>query len=159
MSDYLAEIVWQLADNDDFSGNKYSRGHRWHFDGGTVVEASASPHIVPVPYALPESVDPEEAFVAALSSCHMLFFLALASKKRLLVTRYRDKAVGTLAADDDGVQRMTEVRLCPVVEFAGEAPSLKQIEATHHKAHELCFIANSVTSKVWVDLSAQQALA
>ena len=156
MSEYQAEIIWQLGAGEDFVGNTYSRGHVWHFDGGVSVPASASPHIVPLPHSVAENVDPEEAFVASLSSCHMLFFLSIAAKKRLQVERYTDKAVGTLAVAENGKHCMTEVRLCPVAVFSGGEVTLAQIEAIHHKAHELCFIANSVTSRVWVDLSLQR---
>jgi len=157
MSEYLAEVIWQCGADERFLDNSYSRGHVWRFDGGTTVPASASPHIVPLPFSVEENVDPEEAFVASLSSCHMLFFLSIAAKKRLSVERYTDKAVGTLAAGDEGRQSMTEVRLCPVATFSNSEVTLEQIEAIHHRAHELCFIANSVTSKVWVDMSAQRA--
>ena len=97
MSEYLAEVIWQCGADERFLDNSYSRGHVWRFDGGTTVPASASPHIVPLPFSVEENVDPEEAFVASLSSCHMLFFLSIAAKKRLSVERYTDKAVGTLA--------------------------------------------------------------
>ncbi len=158
MADYCADIIWQRGADEDFIGDKYSRAHEWHFDGGAIVPASASPQIVALPQSVAEHVDPEEAFVAALSSCHMLFFLSLAAKKRLVVDRYNDTAVGTLAEGRDGRWCMTVVSLCPTVVVSGAPVSFEKIEALHHKAHELCFIANSVTSEIRLDLSVQKAL-
>ena len=132
-----------------FTDNRYSRAHRWRFDGGIEVPASSSPHVVPLPMSVAAAVDPEEAFVVSLSSCHMLWFLSLAAAKRWVVDSYRDAAVGTLAKNDAGKLVMTVVTLRPEVVFGGERqPSTAEIEALHHRAHEECFLANSVKTKV-----------
>lgn len=154
MSEYFADISWTLGKYEDFLSNKYSRGHKWNFDGGIEVLASSSPHVVPVPYSVEEYVDPEEAFVASLSSCHMLWFLALAAKNKFIVTSYRDKAIGVMAKNPGGKLAMTEVALRPVVKFDSEAePTQEQLADLHHEAHERCFIANSVKSDVRVELA------
>lgn len=148
MSQYSATISW-LRGNAVFIDNHYSRAHSWKFDGGIEVPASASPHVVPVPMSLEAAVDPEEAFVAALASCHMLWFLSLAAAQRLCVDRYTDDAVGVLGKNAAGKVAMTTVTLRPRVEFSGEQrPTRAAFEALHHKAHERCFIANSVTTEV-----------
>lgn len=148
MSSYFAEVDWQRNDQD-FLANEYSRGHLWRFDGGVEVAASASPHIVPLPWSIAENVDPEEAFVAALSSCHMLFFLSLAAKKKFQVESYLDKAEGILEKNEQGKQSMTKVFLKPEIKFSGEKqPTQTEIERIHHLAHEHCFIANSVNSEI-----------
>ena len=148
MSEYLAQVSWQRA-GQDFLSNKYSRGHRWTFDGGVEVAASASPHIVPLPWSVEANVDPEEAFVASLSSCHMLFFLSIAAKQRFVVDSYVDDAIGVMENNHEGKMAMTEVRLRPQVEFSGERiPSREKLEKLHHLAHESCFIANSVKTEV-----------
>lgn len=150
MSSYEAEILWERGDQL-YSDGRYSRGHHWRFDGGTVVPASSSPHVVRAPYSVEAAVDPEEAFVAALSSCHMLFFLHLAQKRGLVVDRYRDPAIGHMEKNATGRMAMTRVVLRPEIAFAGEAPSAEVIAALHHESHELCFIANSVTTEVTVE--------
>ncbi len=156
MSEYRATVRWQRATHEAFVDNHYSRAHDWHFDGGATVAASSSPQIVPLPYSVAENVDPEEAFVAALSSCHMLFFLSFAAKRGLVVATYEDQASGVLAKGADGRLCMTEVTLRPNVAFVGEVlPGRDVIERLHHRSHEACFIANSVTSRVRVDLSRQ----
>lgn len=148
MSRYFAEVDWQRNDQN-FLSNEYSRGHVWRFDGGVEVPASASPHIVPLPWSVAENVDPEEAFVAALSSCHMLFFLSLAAKKKFQVESYLDKAEGVLDKNEQGKQAMTKVFLKPEIKFSGEKqPTQADIERIHHLAHEHCFIANSVNSEI-----------
>lgn len=147
-----AQIEWCRGDDETFTDNRYSRGHQWQFDGGLNVLASSSPHIVPLPYSVAEHVDPEEAFIAALSSCHMLFFLSFAARDGWCVDRYRDNAIGTMGQNAEGREAMTEVRLRPCVEFAGAAPSREQLEALHHRSHEACFIANSVTTTVITEI-------
>ncbi|MGE8498122.1 MAG: OsmC family protein [Pseudomonas sp.] len=148
MSHYSAEILWQ-RDQQDFLGNRYSRAHRWRFDGGVEVPASSSPLVVPLPWSDASAVDPEEAFVASLSSCHMLWFLSLAAKQGFQVERYVDKALGQMARNTEGKLAMTEVVLYPDVTFSGEhLPSEDQQHALHHQAHEECFIANSVKTVV-----------
>ncbi|MDG9669822.1 OsmC family protein [Hahella sp. CR1] len=156
MSEYFATVRW-LRGAQDFVSNQYSRVHEWEFDGGVRVPASASPHIVPLPYSVAENVDPEEAFVASLSSCHMLFFLAYAAKRKFVVDSYEDSAIGVLAKNEQGVMMMTQVRLRPRVEFSGSVkPTHEELEALHHCAHESCFIANSVKTEVVVELEAQK---
>lgn len=148
MSHYKALVKWQL-EGSDFLERKYSRAHTWEFDGGISVDASASPSIVPEPWSKPENVDPEEAFVASLSSCHMLFFLDLASRAGFIVESYEDNAVGTLAQNSNGLSAMTHVELRPKVKFSPDQdPSEPEIESLHHRAHDLCFIANSVTTEI-----------
>lgn len=153
MSEYSAMIVWQ-RNEQKFLDNRYSRGHLWKFDGGAEVKASASPHIVPLPMSVEGNVDPEEAFVASLSSCHMLFFLYLAAKAKFVVDEYIDEAVGIVARNEEGRQAMTKVTLRPKIIFSGERePTREQLQELHHKAHELCFIANSVKTKVETEIS------
>ncbi|MCW8949915.1 MAG: OsmC family protein [Sedimenticola sp.] len=151
MSTYTARITWQRGD-ELFVDNKYSRGHLWTFDGGVTVPASSSPHVVPVPLSVEANVDPEEAFVASLSSCHMLFFLALAAQQRFVVDSYVDDAVGVMGLNDLGKTAMLSVKLRPVISFNGEKqPTSEELESLHHKSHDLCFIANSVKTDVVVE--------
>jgi len=153
MSEYAATIRWQRQTSEAFVDNKYSRGHEWLFDGGVTVPASASPHIVPLPYSVEANVDPEEAFVASLSSCHMLFFLSIAAKKRLTVDAYIDDAIGIMQAGDDGKQWMARVILKPRIKFSGDKqPDRDKLEKMHHQAHEACFIANSVKTEVVTEI-------
>jgi organic hydroperoxide reductase OsmC/OhrA len=148
MSTYTATITWE-RNGAPFTDNKYSRAHRWHFDGGVDVPASSSPAVVKLPLSVAEAVDPEEAFVASLSSCHMLSFLWVAARQGFVVERYRDEAAGVLAKNADGKQAMAEVTLRPHVTFTGgKRPSDPEHDALHHEAHGLCFIANSVTTTV-----------
>ncbi|MCV2401811.1 OsmC family protein [Marinomonas sp. C2222] len=151
MSEYFARVVWERG-SQNFIDKKYSRAHEWQFEGGVVVPASSSPHIVPIPLSIAENVDPEEAFVASVSSCHMLFFLDFASRKKLVVDHYIDRAIGTLAVGESGKMMMTEVVLKPEVTFVGEEPGRELLEELHHLSHEHCFIANSLLTKVRVDL-------
>jgi organic hydroperoxide reductase OsmC/OhrA len=151
MAQYSAEVVWERGDAA-FTDNRYSRRHLWRFDGGLEVAGSSSPHSVPVPLSDPGAIDPEEALVAALASCHMLWFLAVAGKRKFRVDRYRDQATGTLAKDADGKWWLSVVTLQPEVQFSGEPlPTRQQIEAMHHTAHAECYIANSVKSQVRVE--------
>ncbi len=148
MSHYGARLVWQ-RDGQDFTGNRYSRRHLLQFDGGAAVLASASPQVVPEPMSDPAGVDPEEAFVASLASCHMLWFLSLAARRGFTVDRYADDAIGELARNAAGKMAMTQVTLRPAVVFSGaRLPAREEIDELHHKAHEECFIANSVTTEV-----------
>lgn len=153
MSDYLAKVTWRRGDQA-FSDNRYSRGHVWEFDGGASVPASSSPHVVPLPLSVAENVDPEEAFVAALSSCHMLFFLSIAAKRGFVIDEYCDEAVGTMEKGADGRTAMTKVRLRPRVVFSGdERPTREDLERMHHRAHDLCFIASSVKTEVITEIT------
>jgi organic hydroperoxide reductase OsmC/OhrA len=148
MANCIATITWNRGDAP-FVDNKYSRGHTWRFDGGVEVPASSSPAVVPVPMSVEAAVDPEEAFVAALSSCHMLFFLAFAAKGGLVVDSYRDDAEGILARDASGGSSMTVVTLRPRVTFARDhRPTQAAFDALHHESHEKCFIARSVKTEV-----------
>jgi len=145
---HTALIRWNAGDAD-FLGKRYSRAHTWTFDGGAVVRGSPSPHIVPPPGSDPAAVDPEEAFVASLSSCHMLTFLWIAARRGFVVERYRDEAVGVLSKDAGGQLAMTSVVLHPTVTFAdGRTPGAEAHEAMHHEAHDQCFIARSVKTAV-----------
>lgn len=148
MSKYKAIVLWS-RDGAAFTDNRYSRGHRWLFDGGVEVPASSSPQVIPHPMSIAAAVDPEEAFVASLSSCHMLWFLSIAAKRGFLVDSYRDEAVGQMAKDSSGKLAMTCVTLHPDLLFVGERrPTSDEIVAMHHEAHEQCFIANSVKTEV-----------
>jgi organic hydroperoxide reductase OsmC/OhrA len=149
MAQHSSTILWQRADNAAFVDHHYSRRHSWHFDGGAVVPGSSSPHVVPEPYSDAAAVDPEEAFVASLSSCHMLWFLDIAARAGWVVDSYRDEATGTLARNAEGQQAMTRVVLRPAVQFApGKGPTAEELQALHHRAHASCFIANSVKTEV-----------
>jgi len=147
MSQYVAIILWQ-RDGAVFTDNRYSRGHRWQFDG-VEVPASSSPGAVPLPLSVATAVDPEEAFVASLSSCHMLWFLSIAAKRGFVVESYRDEAVGVIAKNADGKLAMTVVTLRPAAAFVGaRLPSQAEVEAMHHESHGQCFIASSVKTDV-----------
>src|SRR4030095_13656737 len=145
---YTAVVSWE-RNGARFTDNRYSRGHRWHFDGGIEVPASSSPLGVALPPSVAAAVDPEEAFVAALSSCHMLWFLSIAAKRGFLVESYRDEAIGVMAKNAGGKLAMTQVTLRPAVVFGGQnRPHPEEVEAMHHEAHEQCFIASSVKTDV-----------
>lgn len=151
MANYTATIKWQ-RNGAPFTDNKYSRGHTWHFDGGIQVPASSSPHVVPLPLSVENAVDPEEALVASLSSCHMLFFVALCAKRGFVVDSYVDEAIGTMEKNAEGVIAMTRVVLRPLVKFSGtELPTAADLEKIHHQSHKLCYIANSVKSEVLIE--------
>ena len=153
MSEYFAKINWVRDSNESYVDNKYSRWHEWSFDGGVVVQASSSPHVVPLPYSVEANVDPEEAFVASLSSCHMLFFLSIAAKRKYVVDSYIDNAVGIMEKDSDGNISMTKVTLRPYVEFSGaKRPTMEQLEKMHHQSHQQCFIANSVKTEIVTEI-------
>jgi organic hydroperoxide reductase OsmC/OhrA len=148
MGQYKAVIVWE-RNGAVFTDHRYSRGHRWEFDGGVEVPASSSPEVVPRPLSVAAAVDPEEAFVAALASCHMLWFLSIAAGRGFLVESYRDEAAGVMAKNAAGKLAMTDVTLRPAVAFGGEKlPRPEEVEALHHEAHERCYIANSVLTNV-----------
>ena len=148
MSTYSALITWQ-RDGQPFSDKRYRRHHQWAFDGGVVVAASSSPQVVPLPMSDAAAVDPEEAFVASLSSCHLLWFLDIACRAGWVVDDYADAATGVLAKGADGRLMMTQVTLRPAVRFAGDhQPDAAEIQRLHHAAHDACFIANSVRSEV-----------
>lgn len=147
MGSYHAKVEWSRG-QDEFLRQHYSRGHRWSFDEGVTIAASASPHVVRAPWHVTAAVDPEEALVAALSSCHMLFFLSYASSAGFTVDAYVDAPEGQLAKGADGREWMTAFTLRPVVTFRERAPSEEEFLAMHHKAHDQCYIANSVKGEV-----------
>ena len=151
MSTYTATIRWSRTAEGDFAKGQYSRAHEWAFDGGVTVSASPSPHIVPAPWSDERAVDPEEAFVASLSSCHMLFFVDLARRAGLVVDSYMDEAKGVLEKRGDGKTAMTRVTLRPRVTWGAAPPDQGTIADLHHRAHEACFIANSVNTEVTVE--------
>lgn len=150
MSSYVATVVWTRAADAPFKDNKYSRAHEWRFDGGTVVPASSSPSVVRVPMSNPAAVDPEEALVAALSSCHMLFFLSYAAAGGFVIDRYEDEAIGDMGKNERGTA-MVKVRLRPKITWVGAAPSQEQLDKLHHRSHHDCYIANSVTAEIVVE--------
>ena len=150
MSEYFATVSWKRGD-DAFVDRRYSRAHEWSFDGGLTVPAGPSPHIVPEPWGNPAGVDPEEAFVASLSSCHMLFFVDFARRAGFVVDSYVDEAEGVLKKRGDGKMWMSRVTLRPRVAWGGEAPDEATVADLHHRAHEACFIANSVNSEVTIE--------
>lgn len=153
MSEYLVTIRWLRGNAEPFTDNQYSRGHAWEFDGGSIIKASSSPTIVPLPYSVEANVDPEEAFVASLSSCHMLFFLSIAAKRGFIIDEYIDYAVGLMEKNAEGRTAITQVTLRPKVKFSGaKKPSKEQLEAMHHESHEKCFIANSVRTIVTTEI-------
>ena len=148
MAQHTATITWQRGDQP-FVDNRYSRRHTWQFDGGVVVPGSSSPHVVPLPMSDASAVDPEEAFVAALASCHMLVFLSIAAKRKFRVDRYFDQAVGVMEKNADGKLAITRVTLRPEIIFSGDTrPTADELTQMHHEAHEECFIANSVKTAV-----------
>ena len=151
MSTYTAKIVWKSDSPDTFTKNRYTRGHEWQFDGGVNVPASSSPHSVRVPFSLEAAVDPEEALVAATSSCHMLTFLWIAAKKGFVIDSYEDDAVGEMTQGDDGKQWISKITLDPQIAWSGErVPTADETAEMHHAAHEGCYIANSIRSEVVV---------
>ena len=151
MATITAVITWQRG-SALFTDNRYSRRHTWEFDGGVTVPASSSPHVVPVPMSDASAVDPEEALVAALSSCHMLSILYVAAKRGLIVDDYRDDAVGKMGKNSEGRIAVTSVTLRPVIKWMGQTqPDNTVVEELHHAAHEQCFIANSVKTDVRIE--------
>jgi organic hydroperoxide reductase OsmC/OhrA len=150
--EYKAVIAWERGAGEPFTDLKFSRAHRWSFDGGITVPGSSSPLSVRVPYSHAEAVDPEEALVAALSSCHMLTFLYLAAKQGIVVDTYQDEAVGVMTKNARGKLFVSKVALRPRIAFAGtQPPNAAQLAELHHHAHEECYIANSVLTEVVVD--------
>jgi organic hydroperoxide reductase OsmC/OhrA len=151
MSEHVATVEWS-RNGQTFSDNRYARAHDWRFDGGAVVRGSSAPSSVPEPLSDPAAVDPEEALVAAVSSCHMLFFLAFARKDGFVVDRYRDDAVGVLGKDERGRTSVTTITLRPDAVFSGEArPDAAAIADLHHRAHEACYVANSVRAAIAIE--------
>ena len=151
MSEHKATIKWTFAPQGDFLKGTYSREHTWTFDGGATVPASSSPLAVRVPFSNPANVDPEEAFVASLSSCHMLTYLYVASRKGFEISNYEDEAVGVMTKNERGIPWVSLVTLHPRITYGSKTPTSEEEEAMHHSAHEQCFIANSVKTEVKVE--------
>jgi organic hydroperoxide reductase OsmC/OhrA len=151
MPHHTAAIRWSNDDPEEFAKGRYNRAHEWRFDGGQVVRGSSSPSVVREPLSDAFGVDPEEALVAAVSSCHMLWFLDLARRAGHALASYEDEADGALEKCADGKVRITRVTLRPRIAWAGDAPDAAALDALHHSAHEACFIANSITAEVVVE--------
>jgi organic hydroperoxide reductase OsmC/OhrA len=151
MSEHKATVRWE-CNSSDFLKGKFSREHTWTFDGGLTVPASASPSIVPAPYSNPANIDPEEAFVASLSSCHLLTYVYVAYRQGFQVNSYQDDAVGVLTKNDQGALWVSRVTLNPKIVYGGDKrPTPADEERLHHLAHEQCFISNSVKTEVVVN--------
>lgn len=151
MAEHRATINWRRT-SPDFLLGKYSREHTWSFDGGVTVPASSAPSVVPVPYSNPAAVDPEEAFVASVSSCHMLSFLYVACKQGFEIDSYADEAIGHMTRNEKGIPWVGTVVLNPRIAFSGRRiPTAEELEHLHHQAHEQCFIANSIKTEIKVN--------
>ncbi len=150
MSNHTAKTQWN-RDGAVFSDGKYSRGHLISFDGGVSIAGSSAPESVRPPLSKLDAADPEELLVAALSSCHMLFFLDLARRANFVVDNYEDNPEGALGKLDNGRTGFTAITLRPKVSFSGATPSTEQLSELHHKAHEYCYIANSLSCPVRVE--------
>jgi organic hydroperoxide reductase OsmC/OhrA len=153
--EYKATVSWKRGSGEPFADGKFSRAHAWRFDGGVTVPASSSPLSVKVPLSRADAVDPEEALVASLSSCHMLTFLYLAYRQGFVVDSYDDDAVGVMTRNDRGRLFISKVALRPRIAFSGaRQPSADELGQLHHQAHEECYIANSVLTEVVVEPAA-----
>lgn len=151
MKQFEATLAWRRG-SAPFTDQRYSRAHEWRFDGGATVSASSSPLSVPVPFSDPACVDPEEALVAAASSCHMLFFLSIAAGRGFVVDEYLDHAARVLDRDSDGKLALTKIVLRPRIAWAdGRAPGAAQLAEMHHEAHDRCYIASSLKGEVVVE--------
>jgi len=149
--EYRATVKWARGAEEKFTDQRYSRGHTWSFDGGITVPGSSSPLSVRLPFSVAEAIDPEEAFVAAVSSCHMLTFLYVAAKQGYVVDAYADDALGVMTKNEQGRMWVSKVTLAPAIVFSGEKrPTDAQLEELHHLAHDECYIANSVKSEIVV---------
>jgi organic hydroperoxide reductase OsmC/OhrA len=148
--EYTAQVIW-TRDEAVFTDNRYSRGHVWRFDGGVEVPASSSPLSVKLPLSRADAVDPEEALVAAVSSCHMLFFLGFAAKAGFVVDKYEDAPVGVMTKNEQGKLFVSKITLNPAITFSGsKRPAAEELDALHHRSHEECYVANSVRAEVVV---------
>ena len=146
---YTASIFWKKKETETFTDNKYSRGHTWVFDGGVELPASASPQVVPLPMSDESAVDPEEAFVAAIASCHMLFFLSIAASSNYIIETYDDQAEGIMSKNEHGQMVMGDIILKPKIVFSGTTiPTAEQIAELHNSAHHKCYLANSIKSTI-----------
>ena len=153
MAEHKAMIRWASSeDGEAFLKGRFSRAHTWTFDGGLTVPASAAPSVIPAPFSDPAGVDPEEAYVAAIASCHMMSFLYVAMRAGFVVERYEDDAVGAMRKNEHGAIWVGAVTLRPRIDFgAGTRPTPAEVEQLHHRAHEQCFIANSVKTEITVE--------
>jgi organic hydroperoxide reductase OsmC/OhrA len=149
MARHVASVSW--TDDGQFASGRYSRAHELRFDGGAVVRGSSSPDVVPVPYSDPAGVDPEEALIASVAACHMLWFLNLAQEAGLVVAFYQDQAEGRMERIGRGKMAITHIVLRPEIAFSGRAPDRAELDALHHEAHERCFIANSLKAEITVE--------
>ncbi len=146
---YSARIFWKKNLNEPFADNKYSRAHKWSFDGNVEVSASSSPQVVAIPMSDESAIDSEEAFVASLSSCHMLFFLSIAAANHYIIESYEDNAEGVMDKNKEEKFAITNITLKPKIRFSGtNIPSNEQVKNLHRLAHEKCYIANSVKSEI-----------
>jgi organic hydroperoxide reductase OsmC/OhrA len=146
---YQAKIIWERKPGEAFTDNRYSRAHKWIFDGGAVIPASSSPQVVPLPMSDESAIDPEESFIASLSSCHMLFFLSFAASSKYIIESYEDNAEGVMSKNENGEMSMSLVTLKPKIIFTGDIiPSAGQVNNLHELAHKKCYIANSVKSEI-----------
>jgi organic hydroperoxide reductase OsmC/OhrA len=151
MATYRATADWSLKDGEDFANGRYSRGHSVVFDSGFEAPGTASPHVVGNKWSVPSAVDPEQMLVGAIVTCHMLSFLHIAREAGFLVARYRDQAVGVMTKRDDGEMWVSKVTLYPEITYVGRQPTPAERDAAHHKAHHVCFIANSVKTEIVVE--------
>ena len=153
MAEHKAAIRWTSpGDGEAFLEGRFSRSHTWSFDGGLTVPASAAPSVIPAPFSNPAGVDPEEAYVAAIASCHMMSFLYVAMRAGVVVERYEDDAVGVMRKNERGAVWVAAVTLRPRVAYGGAArPTAEEIDRLHHLAHEQCFIANSVKTEILIE--------
>jgi organic hydroperoxide reductase OsmC/OhrA len=150
MSEHKAIIRWKRS-GPDFLKGKYSREHTWTFDGGLTVPASSAPSVVPAPYSNPANVDPEEAFVASVSSCHMLTYVFLASRQGFQVDSYEDEVVGIMGKNEKGIPWVSAIKLNPKITYSGQKmPAAEDVQRLHHLAHEQCYVANSIKTQVTV---------
>ena len=152
MSRHDAEISWRS--DGHFTDGKYSRAHEWRFDGGQVVRGSSSPNVVREPMSDPYGVDPEEALIASVSSCHMLWFLDLARHAGFDLASYCDAADGEMGRIAEDRFALARITLRPQAEFVGRQPSEAELAALHDQAHQRCFIANSLKTEIVIDLKA-----
>lgn len=150
--EHRATVTWRRGDGEAFTDGRFSRAHDWAFDGGISVPASAAPSVIRAPLSRADAVDPEEALVASVAACHMLTFLYLAAREGFCVDDWRDEAVGELTANAGGRLWMSHITLRPVIAFSGaRQPTAADITRLHERAHEECYIANSIRSEVVVE--------
>jgi len=157
MSTYTAKVIWKSDSPDEFAKNQYSRAHEWAFDGGITVPASSSVHAVRLPFSVENAVDPEEALVAATSSCHLLSFLWVVSTKGFIVESYEDNAVGEMTKNEQGKEWISRITLDPQIIWGERKPTVTELAEMHHTAHEYCYIANSIKSEVVIKSDAEAA--